>query len=181
MDFTAPALLGMLSLMLPREALLRTLTACLLHECAHLLAAAATGQKPRLLRVSAAGLRLEMQAPALCPAGAFAVIVCAGPAANLIAAGLLFLSGHPESAAAQLSAALFNLLPCQSTDGGSLLYTLLEQRYIRSRPELPAEILRVLFLLTAGVLAGAMLAAGIRNPPLWGMLGFMLMSELLGA
>ena len=50
MDFTAPALLGMLSLMLPREALLRTLTACLLHECAHLLAAAATGQKPRLLR-----------------------------------------------------------------------------------------------------------------------------------
>ena len=177
-DFTAPALLALLSLMLPQSALLRTLMACLLHESAHLLAMALTGRKPGMLRLSAAGMLLNMQAPALCPAGVFAVILCAGPAANLLAAVLLALYGSPESAAANLSLALFNLLPSRSTDGGSLLYTLLEQRYIRSRPELPARVLRVLFLLTAVALACGMYAAGMRNPSLWGMLLFMLVSEL---
>ena len=180
-DFTAPALLALLSLILPQTALLRTLTACLLHECAHLLAMALTGRKPEMLRLSAAGMLLKMQAPALCPAGAFAVILCAGPAANLLAALLLYRCGSPESAAANLSLALFNLLPSRSTDGGSLLYTLLAQKYIRSRPELPAKILRGLFLLTAGALAWGMHSAGIRNPSLRGMLGFMLLSELLGS
>ncbi len=180
-DFTAPALLALLSLMLPQTALLRTLAACLLHECAHLLAMALTGQKPAMLRLSAAGMLLHMRAPALCPAGVFAAILCAGPAANLLAAGLLYLCGSPESAAANLSLALFNLLPCRSTDGGSLLYTLLEHRFIRTNPELPAKLLRILFLLTAGALAWAMHLAGIRNPSLRGMLLFMLAAELTGS
>ena len=126
-DFTAPAMLALLSLMLPQEALLRTLAAALLHESAHLLVIALTGQKPERLRISAAGLCLHIQAAALCPARSFVLILCAGPAANLLAAAGLALCGFPESAAANLSLAVFNLLPFRCTDGGSLLHTLAER------------------------------------------------------
>ena len=167
-------------MILPPDALLRTLAACLLHESAHLLMIALTGRKPSLLRVSAAGLCLEMQAPALCPAGSLIRILCAGPAANLLAAALFYLLGFPESAAANLSPALFNLLPFGCTDGGSLLYTLAEQRLIGSRPELPAKILQGVSLLTAAGMAGMLGAARIRNPLLWGMLGFLVLSAAAG-
>ncbi len=163
-DFTAPAMLALLSLLLPPEALLRTLAAALLHESAHLLTIALTGQKPELLRVSAAGLCLNLRAPALCPAGRFAAILCAGPAANLLAAAGLYCCGFPESAAANLSLAVFNLLPLSCTDGGSLLYTLAEQRLIGSRPELPAKILRAVSLATAAVLVTVLLLTLCRLP-----------------
>ena len=158
-DFTAPAMLALLSMLLPPEALLWTLAAALLHESAHLLAIALTGQKPALLRVSAAGLCLRIEAPALCPVRSLAAILCAGCAANLLAAAGLFLCGFPESAAANLSLAVFNLLPLSCTDGGSLLYTLAEQKLIGSRPELPARILRAVSLITAAVLCLLILAA----------------------
>ena len=180
-DFTAPALLALLSLMLPPEALLRTVLACLLHESAHLLMIALTGQKPALLRISAAGLRLEMQAPALCPTGSLALILCAGPAANLLAAGCFLLHGAPESAAANLSLALFNLLPFRSTDGGSLLDALTEHRFIRSQPELPGHLRQSLALLTAVLLACGLCTGTLRSPSLWGMLVFLVCDELLNA
>ena len=179
-DFTAPALLALLSLMLPPDAFFRTLAACLLHECAHLLTIALTGQKPKLLRFSAIGMQLEMQAPALCPTGRLVLILCAGPAANLLAAAIFSICGFPESAAANLSPALFNLLPVCGTDGGSLLYTLAEHRYIRSRPELPARILRAASLLTAAALAVLLLSARNRNPLLWGMLGYLTIAAAAG-
>ncbi len=157
-------MLALLSLLLPPEALLRTLAAALLHESAHLLTIALTGQKPELLRVSAAGLCLNLRAPALCPTGRFAAILCAGPAANLLAAAGLYCCGFPESAAANLSLAVFNLLPLSCTDGGSLLYTLAEQRLIGSRPELPAKILRAVSLATAAVLVTVLLLTLCRLP-----------------
>ena len=178
LDFTAPALLALLSLMLPPEALLRTVLACLLHESAHLLMIALTGQKPALLRISAAGLRLELRAPALCPTGALVKILCAGPAVNLLAAAGFFLLGAPESTAANLSLALFNLLPFRSTDGGSLVDTLTEKLICR-RPELPGRLRRGLALMTAALLACGLFAGTFRSPSLWGMLVFLVCDELL--
>lgn len=176
-DFTAPALLALLSIVLPRRALLRTVLAALLHECAHLLAIAAAGESPQRMRVSAAGLRLEMRGTAICPVRRMAVILAAGPAANLLAALCFQHSGMPESAAANLSLALFNLLPYPATDGGSLLCCALEQRFADSRPDLPPRILTAASWLTTAALAAFLLRAGIRNLSLWGMLLFMLFSR----
>ena len=47
-------LLAWLSVQLPHAVLMQTLAACLLHECAHLLAMRLVHQKPQSLRVSAA-------------------------------------------------------------------------------------------------------------------------------
>lgn len=176
-DFTAPALLALLSLILPPQALLQTLSACMLHECAHLLAAARRGTCPVLLRISAAGLRLEM--PQLCPPRCFAAILIAGPAVNLMAAAAFGKIGMPDAAAANLSLALFNLLPYRSTDGGTLLHAWLEQLLIQRCPELPSRIMRGISCAATAVLFGLLCAAGIRNPSLIGMLGFMFLSEML--
>ena len=64
LDFTAPAWLAWLSVQLPHSVLMQTLAACLLHECAHLLAMRMVHQKPQSLRVSAAGLCLRMRGDA---------------------------------------------------------------------------------------------------------------------
>lgn len=175
-DFTAPALLALLSLILPPYALLQTVSACILHECAHLLTSALTGTCPAMLRISAAGLRLEMQP--LCPPRRFAAVLIAGPAANLIAAAAFGKIGLPDAAAANLSLAMFNLLPYRSTDGGTLLHTGLEHLLIQSRPELPCRIMRGICCITTALLLGLLCAAGIRNPSLLGMLGFMFLSEM---
>ena len=175
-DFTAPALLALTALLLPQEMLLRTLAACLLHESAHFLALALTGQKPELLRISAAGLRLELRAAAICPLHSSILVLSAGPAANFLAAALFHALGHPEAAAANLALGLFNLLPYRSTDGGSLLYLLLEHRLLEHTPERPRQILRAVSFLTTAAAAGILFRAGIRNPSLWGMLLFLFLS-----
>ena len=177
-DFTAPALLALLSAYLPRAALLQMLSACVLHESAHFLLIALTGQKPAQLRVSAAGLRLTMQRGALCPMGAFCAILLAGAAANLLAAAGFALAGLPDAAAANLSLALFNLLPYRSTDGGTLLLAALEHRFCASAPELPQRIMRIICIFAAVLLSALLAAAKVRSLSLWGMLLFMTLAEL---
>ena len=164
-DFTAPALLALTALLLPQEMLLRTIAACLLHESAHFLALALTGQRPELLRISAAGLRLELRAAAICPLHKSILILAAGPAANFLAAALLYAAGFPEGAGANLALALFNLL-----------YLLLEHRFLERAPERPQQMLRAVSFLTTAAAAGILYRTGIRNPSLWGMLLFLLLS-----
>ena len=178
-DFTAPALLALLSLYLTPPALLQTLSACLLHEAAHLLAAALTGQKPSLLRISAAGMHMELRGSILCPTGTYCVILCAGAAANLLAAAYFSFAGLPSAAQANLSLGLFNLLPFRSTDGGTLLHLLLEHICILKKPELPAVLMRLICCITACLLCCGLCAAGIRNLSVWGMLIFMFCSDML--
>lgn len=178
-DFTAPALLALLSLILPADALWQTAAACLLHECAHLLMIAALGQKPALLHLSAAGMRLETVGRAVMPLRLSAWILLAGPLANLAAAAGFALCGLREAAAAHLSLSLFNLLPFRSTDGGTLLYLWLEERLLTRAPELPAQILRALAAATAALLLCGMWLLHLRNLSLVGMVAFMVLSEFL--
>lgn len=177
-DFTAPALLALLSLLLPPDAILQTVSAGVLHECAHLLMIAATGQKPALLRLSAAGLRLETAGTAVIPLRRFAWILLAGPLSNLLAAILFGACGMQETAAAHGALCLFNLLPYRSTDGGTLLLALLEERMLPTVPERPALILRITALLTTVLLFAAMYFLHLQSWSLAGMLIFMLLSEI---
>ncbi len=177
LDFTAPALLALLMTILPPQTVLQTVAACLLHECAHLLMIGLAGKKPALLRISAAGMRLETTGTAVCPLRHFFRILAAGPAANLFAACGFWLLGRPEAAAANLSLCLFNLLPFRSTDGGTMLYAWLEQRFLPCAPRLPDRIMQTLSILTAAAIFAALLLLHIRSISLCGMLVFMLLSE----
>lgn len=179
LDFTAPALLALLTMILPLDAVIQTLAACLLHESAHLLVIALTKQKPALLRISAAGLRLETQGTAVIPLRYFAVILCAGPLMNLLAAAGFLAFGIREAAAANLSLCLFNLLPYRSTDGGTLLFALLEEAYLPRTPAAPACVMRLLAVFTTLLLLLLMYAAELQNLSLTGMLAYMLLSEFL--
>ena len=176
LDFTAPALFALLSMYLPRAALLQTVSACLLHECAHLLLIAIYGDRPALLRISAAGMRLEARGTALMPLHRFAAILLAGPAANLLAAAAFLGCGMRDAAAANLSLCCFNLLPFRSTDGGTLLFAWLEKLLLTRAPELPRRILRGCGMVTAVCILG-MLLPEHRNISLCGMTIFMLIAE----
>ena len=173
LDFTAPAWLALLSLMLPGTVLLRTLAACLLHESAHFLAMALLHRPPDSLRISAVGLYLRIRDDALCPTAPLSCILLAGAAANGLAAlGLLFF-GMPEAASANFSLAMLNLLPYPATDGGTLLELLLTQRWLTTAPERIGAVLRRVRIGTTLVFGGGLWAAGVRNPPLWAMLFFL--------
>lgn len=176
LDFTAPALFALLSMYLPRAALLQTVSACLLHECAHLLLIAIYGDRPALLRISAAGMRLEAHGTALMPLHRFAAILLAGPAANLLAAAAFLGCGMRDAAAANLSLCCFNLLPFRSTDGGTLLFAWLEKLLLTRAPELPRRIMRGCGMVTAVCILG-MLLPEHRNISLCGMTIFMLIAE----
>lgn len=176
-DFTAPALLALLSMYVSAETLCRTGAACLLHECAHLLMIVCIGRKPALLRISAAGLRLETAGTAVMPLHLFAEILLAGPAANLLAAAGFMLLGMPETAAANLSLCCFNLLPFRSTDGGTLLHAWLEQHFLLRMPEMPQRIMRCTAAVSVILLLGGMYHTGSWNFSLFGMLLYMLAAE----
>ena len=179
LDFTAPAWLALLSLMLPRQALYRTAAACLLHETAHILAMRLLHRRPASLRISAAGLCLRMRGDALCPTVPMTLILLAGIAANGAAAAGLYLTGAKAAAYANLSLALLNLLPFPDTDGGTLLELLLSQRLLSAAPERIGRILLVTGAVTALLFAGLLYRAEIVNPSLWGMLVFLTGGQLV--
>ncbi|MBQ8922413.1 MAG: hypothetical protein IJ060_09690 [Oscillospiraceae bacterium] len=174
-DFTAPALLCLLMLMQPQEAVLRLLGACILHESAHFFAAALTGRRPDTLRISASGLCLTLKQPALCPLPAYTAILLAGSGANLAAAAGFFAAGFPAAALVNLELGLFNLLPYRCTDGGTLLYLLLCRAAVR-RSFRVQRVMCGISLLTSLLLAAAMLYCGAGSPALWAMLGYLSLS-----
>ncbi len=177
LDFTAPALFALLSMYLSPIAICRMAAACLLHECAHLLAIAMLGKQPALMRISAAGLRLETDGTAVLPLRLLAVIALSGPIANLAAAAGFYRLGMPEAAAANLSLCWFNLLPFRSTDGGALLYACLEQCFLTRAVKLPRRLLLGMAIGTVVLILFWMYHTGIWNLSLCGMLLFMLAAE----
>lgn len=153
-DLTAPFFLALLSLRLPTGRFLQMLSACLLHETAHLLAIAWMHRKPERLHLSAAGMQLTLKESMLCPVHKLCVILAAGAAANFLAAAGFEALHLPDAAAANLSLGMFNLLPFSGTDGGTLLLALMEQHDCMRHPERPARVMRLLGILTAaGVIA----------------------------
>ena len=173
-DFSAPAWLALLAIMLPRAVLWQTLAAALLHESAHLLAMYFTHQRPQSMQVSAAGLCLHMRADELCPLGKHCAVLLSGPLANLLAAAVFLLCGCTGAARAGLSLGVLNLLPFSGTDGGSLVYVLLSHRLLQTHPARILPTVRAVSLLTCAVLGGLFLAAKTDSLPLWGILLYLL-------
>lgn len=103
---------------------------CLIHELGHLTACAFCGARPQELHLEAGGMRI-VPAPGLLSPVREALVLAAGPAANLLAAGLLLAGGAGrelpgQAAPAHLFLAGLNLLPLAPLDGGQLFSLLLE-------------------------------------------------------
>lgn len=176
-DFTAPAWLALLSLTLPYDVLMQTVTAALLHEFAHFAAMLFMHQKPESLRFSAIGLCIHMKGDAICPLPALCTVLCAGAAANLIASGCLYRIGCIAAARTNLSLALLNLLPYSGTDGGSMLEALLSFRFIDTAPERIRSIQNIVCITVSLLLTAGLLAARICNISIWGMMVFLTGSQ----
>ena len=146
--FTAPFLLGVLSLALPPEQIKQTLLACGLHEAAHLAAVYLTGQRPDCLTVSAAGMQLTVRRGTLCPLRAYTPILLSGPLMNLLTGVVCHLLGMHPAAVCNISLAAFNLLPFKGTDGGTLLRMLLTEKCTAHAAE-AAHTARVFALCSA--------------------------------
>jgi len=108
-----------------------TLTACLLHECGHLLCLLAFGEAPCRVKLAVFGMRIDRARGIRLSLTQEAAVALAGPCANLLlalCAWLLVLGGKERMllpVAVNFGIAAFNLLPIEPLDGSKALYFLL--------------------------------------------------------
>ncbi len=125
-----PSLLLFLCLSEAPATLLAVCSALLLHEAGHLFFFLASGMGMPRLSSEAVGLRLS---PDREMTGCSALLVLSGGAlANLLGGVIFYRLGWTTVGATHLSAAVFNLLPIGSSDGGQL-FSLLCRRILPVR------------------------------------------------
>jgi len=104
---------------------------CAAHECGHLLCLLIFGESPRRIYLGAFGMRIERGGTLRLSLWRECAAALAGPAVNLLLAGLFAALQSEEipafrsAALVNLGLALFNLLPVETLDGGRALYYLL--------------------------------------------------------
>ena len=167
MDFGFPAMFALIWLAAQREFLLMTLDVCLLHECGHALAMHLTGAGLREIRLGAVGMQMRTDT-AILPRGKLLCIYLSGPAVNLTFAAI-FWHISLELAMLHLCMGLFNLLPYRMLDGGAVL---------RSFPRCEGFRRIACIFLTVGM-TGFAISHALRNPVLYLMAGYLLLSEFL--
>jgi len=116
-----PALLTALLLWRPDGLAVSCVIASAMHEAGHLLAMLAVGCPPSCCTLGAFGVRLELGTERLPGYWRHIGISLAGPAVNLLSAGVLFLIGRPVPATVHLVLMGLNLLPAAALDGGQIL------------------------------------------------------------
>lgn len=124
---SAPLLLAIFTLFSSPWLLAALLVAALCHELGHYAVLHRLHARVTAIRITALGA--EMQVKGRLSYGGELLSAAAGPAANLLLAVLLgfggrFWEGLYLFAGAQMILGIFNLLPIQPLDGGSLLWNL---------------------------------------------------------
>ena len=132
-------------------------SAAALHEGGHLLAL--WGLRGQLQHVTLGFGDVQIRTAPL-PPGAEALCALAGPAANLLCAGL-FLRILPEFAGVSLALGAFNLLPIFPLDGGRLLRLALRSTRAARQWELFVGLLCCAALLALGLWAARRLQTGL--------------------
>ncbi|MBQ5841391.1 MAG: peptidase M50 [Clostridia bacterium] len=158
-----PALVTALLLQQPDGAAVTCILASLLHEGGHLLAMLCTGCPPHACTVGAFGARLEMGRASLTGYGKNMLISLAGPAVNLLAAGILGCFARYEMAVVHLCLGAFNLLPAVPLDGGEILRCVLCLLGQEGRAERVLRVLSAAVLLPLAGLAAWLMLTGRGN------------------
>ncbi len=178
LDFTLPAMLAWMALTLPQGEFFGTISACILHEMAHLLMILAFRQKPSALYISGIGMRLTLSENAMGRLPQMCCILAAGVLANFGAAVCFLACGQMQTAVIHFSLGCFNLLPFRSTDGGTLIYALLEHLWISTNPHRVVRVWRGIWVTGVIGVVVWMYRYGAWNGAFVGMLGLMVIAEM---
>lgn len=130
------------------------LLACAIHELGHVAAALVFGGRAERLSLTIVGAELSLSYPTAMTYEQDSAVALAGPAANLLSGGLLFLLNRHLPAVLSLGVGIFNLMPILPLDGGRVLYGLLADK-------LDPDWADRLLTAAAGCLVGLLTGAGV--------------------
>lgn len=102
-------------------------TACAVHESGHIIAMLSCGIRVKAVELSGAGIRIIMQKGGIVPVKSSLFVLLSGPAANIIVFFFVKLAGcRGDFPLLDLMAAVYNILPYRSLDGGAVIALLTE-------------------------------------------------------
>lgn len=125
MDFSFFAVIALFLLLDDTGFGVMALSACALHELAHMLVMAAFGIFADEITFYGAGIRITSARMEFAKPTVKALILSAGCAANFVTAALSYHFGNYSAAVTGLFTGAFNLLPIGELDGAGLLKILL--------------------------------------------------------
>ena len=97
-------------------------TACAVHESGHIIAILSCGGSVKAVELSGAGIRIVMRKGGIVPVQSSLFVLLAGPAANIIVFFIVELAGCKGAfPLLDLMAAVYNMLPYNSLDGGAVI------------------------------------------------------------
>lgn len=121
LDFSFFAVLALYLLLDESGFGLAALAACAMHETAHFIMMTAFGVPAEQITLYGAGIRItSFEMESIRPRRKV-VILCAGCAANFVAAVVFWVLGKYEVAAVNMFTGIFNLLPMGELDGARLM------------------------------------------------------------
>lgn len=129
--------------------------ACIIHELGHCFAAVILNVKIKVVKFWAGGVLIKREERIVSLSHEI-VILLFGPLFNVIFAVFYAYCGRYEAAVLGIAFAVFNLLPCRTLDGGSVLSLILERRMkfgavIQKTICVTIGIATVLFMLVTGI------------------------------
>ena len=102
-------------------------TACAVHESGHIIALLTCGGRVNAVELSGAGICIIMRKGGIVPVKNSLFVLLSGPAANIIVFLIVKLSGcGGDFPLIDLMAAVYNMLPYRSLDGGAVIALLTE-------------------------------------------------------
>lgn len=128
----------------------QVMISCLVHEVGHYAAARGVGSRVCFLRLTAVGAEMELDPSVHLSYLSDALLVFAGPMANLAAAWVAVKLGLNLFAGLNLCFGILNLLPVCPLDGGRLLIDILSLL----NPVLAERVHAVISVLFCGALLG---------------------------
>ena len=138
--------------------------ASLMHEAGHVVAVLLLGNQPVRVELGIFGMRLQQQDTTALGYRRQIAVLLAGPAVNLLCAGVLFAAGQPGMImGVHLIIGLFNLLPIEPLDGGQALFCLLALRGEIGKAEKAVFSLSLILLFLLLVCGFTLLLAGGYN------------------
>ena len=120
---------------------------CIIHECGHLFTMLLLGKRVASIKFGYFGIKIFTDKKFLAEMKE-AAIAAGGPAMNLFAAAVLFITGQENFAIMNLALAFFNLLPVSILDGGHILSALFPE----SKSVKTLSLLCSVFLLVSGII-----------------------------
>ncbi len=138
--------------------------ASLMHEAGHVVAVLLLGNQPVRVELGVFGMRMMQQDTTALGYKRQIAVLLAGPAVNLLCAGVLFAAGQPGMImGVHLIIGLFNLLPIEPLDGGQALLCLLALRGEIGKAEKAVFALSLVLLFLLLVCGFTLLLAGGYN------------------